>query len=135
MQGSSQQAVILVIFQCQTGDTEALALRAAVGAVQSRALIRLRRIPDFGLVVDTDPLLRMRKEYVPPTEKDIVGADAIILVAAPGASETPWSTWIEVIRRNNKTHTWINTTDADALAVGRTVADAARSLKKQQEHS
>ena len=121
MQPSQSQPIVLVIFQCQTGETEALALRAAVGAVQSRALIRLRRIPDFGLVVDTEPLLRMRKEYVPPTEKDILGADAIILVAAPGAPDMSWAPWVEFIGRHNKPFTWITTADADALAVGRNI--------------
>ena len=123
MQPSQSQPIVLVIFQCQTGETEALALKAAVGAVQSRALIRLRRLPDFGLVVDTEALLRMRKEYVPPTEKDILGADAIILVAAPGASDTPWGPWLELIRRHKKPFTWINTSDADALAVGRNILE------------
>jgi hypothetical protein len=135
MQAAPSQPIVLVIFQCQTGDTEALALRAAVGAVQSRALIRLRRIPEFGLVVDTEPLLRMRKEYVPPTEKDILGADSIILVATPGAPDLPWLPWIEFVNRHNKAFTWINTTDEDALTVGRAVAEAARALKNQQEQS
>src|SRR5689334_651036 len=98
---SQSQPIVLIIFHCQTGDTEQLALSAAVGAVQSRALIRLRRLPDMGMVSDTDALLRMRKEYVPPTEKDVLGADAVILVAPPDFSESSlqWTPYLELIRR------------------------------------
>jgi hypothetical protein len=77
---------VLITFYCRTGETERLALAAAVGAVQSRANIRLRRLAD---VVHTgrdvvENLSRMRKEYVPPTEADLVRADAIIFAAPPG---------------------------------------------------
>jgi hypothetical protein len=155
MQLSQSQPIVLIIFHCQTGETEELALRAAVGAVQSRALIRLRRLPDMGLVSETEALLRMRKEYVPPAEKDILGADALVLVASPGSSESDlqWKPCLELIRRlplNNKVVaciglslnffnelgvTTIPNTSADALDLGRAVADAARSRKQQQEHS
>ena len=37
---------VLVIFSCRSGSTEKLALAAAVGAVQARANIRLRLLPD-----------------------------------------------------------------------------------------
>jgi len=153
------QPVVLIIFHCQSGETEQLALSAAVGAVQSRALIRLRRVPDMGLVSDTEPLLRMRKEYVPPTEKDILGADALILVAAPDFSDSDlqWKPHLELLRRlagtralENKIAACIGmdssffnglgvrtvaNTSAGALGVGRATAEAARSLKQQQEQS
>jgi hypothetical protein len=87
------QPVVLIIFSCQTGDTEKFALNAAVGAIQARALIRLRRLPDADSSETTDTLLRMRKEYVAPTEADILGADVVILVsnASAACSITPWN--------------------------------------------
>jgi hypothetical protein len=149
------QPIVLIIFHCQSGDTEQHALNAAVGAVQSRALIRLRRLPDMGLVPDTETLLRMRKEYVPPTEKDILAADALIIVAPPNSSDSDlqWRPYLELIRRlplNNKLAasigidinsfnelgiTTVLNPSTDALSLGRAVADAARSRKQQQELS
>jgi hypothetical protein len=69
---------VLVIFSSCTGDTEKLALAAAVGAVQGRANIRLRRLPDESSGNGED-LLRMRREYVPPTARDTAWADAVII--------------------------------------------------------
>ena len=69
---------VLVIFSSCTGETEKLALAAAVGAVQCRANIRMRRLPDQSSGNGED-LLRMRREYVPPTAKDTVWADAVII--------------------------------------------------------
>jgi hypothetical protein len=159
MTGTSHQPIVLIIFHCQTGDTEELALRAAVGAVQSRALIRLRRLPDMGMVSDTEALLRMRKEYVPPTEKDILGADALVIIAAPGFSESDlqWKPYLELLRRLSGSGALVNkvasgigidpiffneldiitvvNTSTDALTLGRAIADAARSRKQQQEPS
>jgi type IV secretory pathway protease TraF len=149
------QPVVLIIFYCQSGDTEQLALSAAVGAVQSRALIRLRRLPDMGLTSETQALLRMRKEYVPPTEKDILAADALIIVAPPNStnSDLQWRPYLELIRRlplTNKVAACIGldinslkesgiitvtNPSADALTLGRAVADAARARKQQQEPS
>src|SRR5690606_32909276 len=62
--------------------------------------IRLRRLPDDGGPAPDDPgcadtLARLRREYVAPTEKDVVGNAALILVPSPGA--TPDSReWAEV---------------------------------------
>ena len=62
---------MLVIFQSSLGATERLALAAAVGAVQGRANIRLRRLRDSSdEVTDT--------EYIAPREEDALWADAII---------------------------------------------------------
>ena len=69
---------VLVIFSSCDGATERLALAAAVGAVQARANIRLRRLPDQSSGNGED-LIRMRREYVPPTAPDAVWADAIII--------------------------------------------------------
>jgi len=97
----------------------------------------------------------MRKEYVPPTEKDILGADALIIVAPPSSSDSDlqWRPYLELIRRlplNNKVAasigmdinsfnesgiTTVTNPSADALGLGRAVADAARSRKQQQELS
>jgi flavodoxin len=72
---------VLVIFQSNCGNTEKLALAAAVGAVQARASIRLRRLPDSGadLPECKEALVRMRKEYVPPTATDTAWADLVIV--------------------------------------------------------
>ena len=42
---------VLVIFYSRSGATETLALAAAVGAVQARGSIRLRRLSDPGVVI------------------------------------------------------------------------------------
>ena len=72
---------VLVIFYCCTGETESLALAAAVGAVQARANIRMRRLTDAGEDIPEcrDTLARMRREYVPPTAADMIWADAVII--------------------------------------------------------
>src|SRR2546428_13718231 len=79
------QPIILITFYSRCGSTEKLALAAAVGAVQGRALIRLRRLPDveeFSGCKET--LDRMHREYVAPREADILGADALVLAAPAG---------------------------------------------------
>src|SRR5262249_34967182 len=72
---------VLVIFYSCCGQTEKLALAAAVGAVQARANIRLRRLPDpCGQIPECcETLARMRREYVPTTHTDVVWADAVII--------------------------------------------------------
>jgi hypothetical protein len=69
---------VLVIFSSCDGATEKLALAAAVGAVQARASIRLRRLPDQSSE-NGEELIRMRREYVPPTARDTAWADAVII--------------------------------------------------------
>jgi hypothetical protein len=69
---------VLVIFSSCTGETEKLALAAAVGAVQARANIRLRRLPDQSSGSGED-LVRMRREYGPPIPRDTAWADAVII--------------------------------------------------------
>jgi len=96
------QTTVVVTFFSRCGKTEALALAAAVGAVQGRALIRLRRLPDgAGPSTDQDrecldALTRMRKEYVPPTEADILGNDALML-APPAGSTAESKEWVELV--------------------------------------
>lgn len=72
---------VLVIFYSCSGVTEKLALAAAVGAVQARASIRMRRLTDAGESPSEgrEALIRMRKEYVPPTPADVQWADAVII--------------------------------------------------------
>src|SRR5438552_11491188 len=72
---------VLVIFYSCCGKTEKLALAAAVGAVQARANIRLRRLTDSGeqIAECKEALTRMRREYVPPTQADTMLADSVIV--------------------------------------------------------
>ena len=72
---------VLVIFSSCSGATEKLALAAAVGAVQGRANIRMRRMPDSceDRPEYREALTRMRREYVPPTQADTLWADAVIV--------------------------------------------------------
>ena len=95
------QPIVLVTFSCESGETEKQALSAAVGAVQARAMIRLRRIPDSDAHRRSETLLRMRKEYVSPGEADVLGADALILAAGAETTEAsqPWQTFLSLLRR------------------------------------
>ena len=70
---------VLVIFDSRTGATEKLALAAAVGAVQARANIRMRRLADAG--EEFPECARMRREYIPPAQADVSWADAVIVCA------------------------------------------------------
>ena len=66
---------MLVVFQSRVGSTERLALAAAVGAVQGRANIRLRRLADAG---ESSPAGHETPEYIAPRESDALWADAIM---------------------------------------------------------
>jgi hypothetical protein len=77
---------VLVIFTCETGEIEAVALAAAVGAVQGRANIRLRRIMSPSSLDEPPPIenpeaVRMSREYVAPRASDNAWADAFIFAA------------------------------------------------------
>jgi multimeric flavodoxin WrbA len=85
-----QDVNVVVVFYSRFGSTERLALAAAVGAVQARANIRLRRLPDTtpdsGNEETTARIeewrenrARMNREYVAPRESDVAWADAIIV--------------------------------------------------------
>jgi len=68
---------VLITFYSLNGATEKLALAAAVGAVQGRAAIRLRRLdPQPG---DSTTEERLNQEYVAPKEADARWANAIVL--------------------------------------------------------
>ena len=95
------QPIVLVTFYSRGGRTEKLALAAAVGAVQARALIRLRRLPDVNLSETNPTIQRMQKEYVAPAEADVLGAHALILAAPAGftTSAAEWSPYLELLAR------------------------------------
>ena len=103
---------VLVIFYSCSGETEKLALAAAVGAVQARANIRLRRLTDSGEEIPEcrESLARMRREYVPPAPADVLWADAVIVGmngTIAGAVKSP----------------------ADATAFGRRVTSETRAFR------
>jgi hypothetical protein len=95
------QTEVLISFHCCTGAAESIALAAAVGAVQARAMIRLRRLPDVDSHPNDETFARMLKEYVAPTEADVVRADVLIYV--PPAGFTPasieWRDHFELLGR------------------------------------
>ena len=95
---------VVVAFYSRCGTTETRALTAAVGSVNARALIRMRRMPD---TPDAAPIgadcaaetARMRKEYVPPTDGDITGAEALIVAVPPGfgAGAPVWAPLTQIL--------------------------------------
>jgi len=141
------QPIVLVIFYSRSGATEKLALAAGVGAVQERALIRLRRLPDLNPqgVIEQFPeskeaLVRMHKEYVPPAESDLLAADAIIF-AMPHDLKTSedWKPHLDMLtklRSEGKLEGKLVAalspgTVEEAREQGRNVAKMARGVKKQ----
>ncbi len=96
---------VLVVFYSRCGTTEKLALAAAVGAVQARANIRLRRLPDVREVRECgDEIARMKREYVAPAEGDVLWADAIIFLLPRDldTSSAECAVYLELLRRLNK---------------------------------
>jgi len=102
---------VLITFYSRCGTTEKLAAAAAVGAVQARAQIRFRRLADIGDGPSAESedcrkvLARMRKEYVPPKEADVLRADAIIFVAPPDFSSVSpeWTEHLDLIEELRST--------------------------------
>jgi hypothetical protein len=89
-----QDVNVMVVFYSRFGSTERLALAAAVGAVQGRANIRLRRLPDTAgeeTIASVEEWRenrsRMNREYVAPRESDVLWADAV-MVGMPDGSDT-----------------------------------------------
>jgi len=72
-----QDVNVVIIFDSRDEEKEKLALAAAVGAVQGRANIRLRRQPGT-------PEEEAKMEYVEPREADAAWADAVISGVAAG---------------------------------------------------
>jgi hypothetical protein len=101
-------ATVVVVFWSRLGSTERLALAAAVGAVQQRANIRLRWLAeraDEAAVASvpgwSENRERMSQEYIAPSEIDIEGADALVLLTpshvGPDAAE--WRAFFDLVRR------------------------------------
>jgi flavodoxin len=98
--------IVLVAFYSRGGATERLATAAAVGAVQGRAAIRLRRMPDVDAAGTlaafpdhAEALRRMQKEYVAPREADVLAADVLIFASTPdvSASSPEWSALVDLL--------------------------------------
>jgi NAD(P)H dehydrogenase (quinone) len=84
-----QDVNVVIVFYSRTGLTEKLALAAAVGAVQAKANIRLRRLPETAgeETIARDPAWkenhqRMSWEYIAPREADAAWAEGLV-VAIP----------------------------------------------------
>jgi hypothetical protein len=101
------QTVVVVTFYSRSGATETRALSLAVGAVQERAMIRLRRLPDADPQQSLsdgpghrETLERMQKEYVSPAEGDLRGADAIVIAPTSGCdpSSIEWRPFLDLLR-------------------------------------
>jgi len=99
---------VVVAFYSRCGSSETRALTAAVGAVQARALIRMRRMPDAGGFPTpahgsecAENLARMQREYVPPTEADILGTDGLVVAALKGSgpASPEWAPLIGVLSK------------------------------------
>src|SRR5262249_54930953 len=96
---------VLVVFYSRCGTTEKLALAAAVGAVQARANIRLRRLLDVRAIAECgEEVARVKKEYVAPAEADVLWADAIVFLLPPelDTSAAECSAYLDLLRRLNK---------------------------------
>src|SRR5580658_7147113 len=97
----------LVTFSSRTGETERLALAAALGAVQARSLIRLRWLRENvdDRTVDSVPewrenRARMAKEYIAPREIDFLWADVLVLgmPARDGGSSPEWKSYLDALQ-------------------------------------
>ena len=134
------QPIVLITFYSRCGSTEKLALSAAVGAVQARGSIRLRRVPDVSSFNDcAEALARMRKEYVAPLEADILGANALVVAMPSGFSPTSpeWVQYYALIERlrfegklQGKLEVVIDSGISidSAIVLGRNTVDRVRAL-------
>ena len=102
------QTIAVVTFYCRSGATEKLATAAAVGAVQARAGIRMRRMPDADLddalkrfPQSVEALRRMHREYVAPREADVLAADVLIFGTPSdvSASAAVWAPLFAVLEK------------------------------------
>jgi hypothetical protein len=131
------QTVVVVSFYSRSGATETRALSLAVGAVQERAMIRLRRLPD----ADRQPswadgpdhretLERMQKEYVRPAEGDLRGADAIVIAPTSccDPSSMEWRPFLDLLRS-------LGVAGALAGKVGAVVRNRDAAVVERFEHA
>jgi hypothetical protein len=84
----------VVIFYSRHGNTESLALSAGVGAIQARANVRFRKVPEIvdSQTAGSDPewkqnLDRMNQEYIAPREIDLEWADVLVLAIPSDAPD------------------------------------------------
>jgi multimeric flavodoxin WrbA len=102
------QTIVVVTFYSRGGTTERVATAAAVGAVQMRAGIRMRRVPDLDPAAalaqfpeHREELRRMHKEYIPPREADLIAADVLVMASTadvmPASPE--WRAYVDVLTR------------------------------------
>jgi NAD(P)H dehydrogenase (quinone) len=92
---------VLVVFYSRHGGTERLAMNAGVGAMQGRASVRLRRLPDLAseetIAADARwaaSAAQMRRDYIAPHEIDAEWAEVLIL-AAPEAGNAEMQRYLE----------------------------------------
>jgi NAD(P)H dehydrogenase (quinone) len=95
---------VLIVFYSRYGTAEKLALAAGVGAIQTRANIRLRRVADLAdrQTIEADPawkqnLDRMNMDYVVPRPADPTWADVIVL-ATPADSSRELEEYVGSLR-------------------------------------
>jgi multimeric flavodoxin WrbA len=97
----------VVTFSSRTGETERLALAAALGAVQARSLIRLRWLREDvdDATIKSVPewrenRARMAKEYIAPREIYFLWADVLVLglPARDGVSSPELKTYLDALR-------------------------------------
>jgi multimeric flavodoxin WrbA len=125
--GATKAATVVVVFWSRLGSTERLALAAAVGAVQSRANIRLRWLREDAddAVIDSTPgwrdnRERMSQEYIAPRDIDLEW-DGLILVtpAHRGADSVEWRAFFDQLRRvRSPKEDWQGDTGAALVASG-----------------
>jgi hypothetical protein len=130
------QTVVVVTFYSRGGTTERLATAAAVGAVQARAGIRMRRLADADPAATLqrypdaqESLARMHREYVPPREADVLAADALVVGLpagmTPEASEC--SSYFEMLAKLGSEGKLAGKAAA-AVGAGKTLDAIARAL-------
>ena len=95
---------VLVVFYSRHGTAETLALAAGVGAIQSKANIRLRRVADLAdrAIIDASPswkenLDRMNRDYVVPRPADPEWAHVIIM-ATPAEPSPEMERYVDSLR-------------------------------------
>jgi hypothetical protein len=129
----------LIVFRCRTGQTEAVALQSAVGIVQARGRVRLRRLDadeNAPTGPEADTLRRMRREYVPPAERDVAWAGLLVVVDdGSGPTAPEWTRWLAGLgdggtsgRIRGKTAAVISEDDGAAHALAQRLATAGFHL-------
>lgn len=95
---------VLVVFYSRYGKAEKLALAAGLGAIQTKANIRLRRVADIAVpeTIEADlawkqNLARMNMDYVAPRPVDPTWADVIVL-ATPTESSAEVERYVASLR-------------------------------------